>query len=235
VNKRNPDIAQELQSISPAVANLDPLLPYDVPAGYFETLPEQILQKARDMEKPGEEIKDLSPLLAGLKGSLPFEVPEGYFKAVPDQLIRRAAAENTQPVQNPSGKLVAMPQKRTWVRLAAAAVITAMIAGSAWYFTRTPSETIQPDNMLASGSTNTEAKDSFAVSDDALATYLDQTEALPTEDDMLLENDIQDANDLAILDLNEKRIQELLAEIPDNDLQAYVATLPGDGLPGSMN
>ena len=44
---RNAEILKELAEISPAVANLDPSLPYQVPTGYFERLADQILSIVR--------------------------------------------------------------------------------------------------------------------------------------------------------------------------------------------
>jgi hypothetical protein len=234
VTKRDPNITEELKAISPAVANLDPTLPYTAPAGYFDCLPDQVLGRIREMENPQQEILGLSPLLAGLKGQTPFELPEGYFETVSDQVIRRAAETGNQKPEAETGKLVSMSAARNWTKLAAAAVITAVIAGSAWYFTRTSNEGSGATQELAATNGSVEVKDTLSVSDEALLSFLDETEALPV-DDMILEDDSLTEQSLAILDLNENRIQEMLEEIPDSDLQEYVSSLPEDGISGSMN
>jgi hypothetical protein len=234
VTKRDSNITRELKAISPAVANLDPTLPYTAPTGYFDCLPDQVLGRIREMENPQQEIMGLSPLLAGLKGQTTFELPEGYFTNVSDRVIRRAIETGNQKSSPATGKLVSMSTTRNWAKLAAAAVITAVIAGSAWYFTRSSNEGAGTTRELAAGSGTVEVKDTLSVSDEALLSFLDETEALPV-DDMILEDDSFNEESLAILDLNENRIQEMLEEIPDSDLQEYVSGLPEEGVSGSMN
>lgn len=85
--KRNKTILEELGEISSLVAELPPALPFQVPEGYFESLPEKILARVHALETgdPATELKALSPLVAGLPKRSPFSVPEGYFDKVPDE------------------------------------------------------------------------------------------------------------------------------------------------------
>lgn len=85
--KRDNTILKELNEISRQVADLPCSLPYKVPEGYFDSLPERILERvhALDADDPGTELKALSPLLAGLPKKSPFSVPEGYFDKVPEE------------------------------------------------------------------------------------------------------------------------------------------------------
>jgi hypothetical protein len=237
---RHPDIVNELASISPAVANLDPTLPLSVPEGYFESLPDKILQRVRDLETPKGELEALSPLLAGMTKKDPFAVPEGYFESLASQISMKAggagepvAAE--KPVE--TARVVAFSTLRNWTRYAAAAVITAAIAGSALYFFRADESEAPGQEKLVASKTDGGQKDTLPVSEEALIGFLDETETLPG-DDILFSTEPLDSlvpKDLAILELNEKRITEILEEIPDAALKAYVDENPDPGKTGSTN
>jgi hypothetical protein len=230
---RHPDIVKELASISPAVANLDHTFPLVVPEGYFESLPDKILQRIREMETPAEELESLSPLLAGMEKKTPFAVPEGYFESLASRVsIDIAATDQIEPAKPAApARVVSIGSFRNWTRYAAAAVVTAVIAGSAFYFLRTQdAKTGELANqVVASGQ-----KDTLPVSEDALLGFLDETDPLPG-DDVLFSQDTLVPKDLAILELNENRITEILQELPDDALQAYMAENPEPGKTGSMN
>lgn len=73
-------ILNELNSISPTVAQATNLMPYQVPQGYFEGLAEMILNRIKtESLNAVDELQTLSPLLGGLSKKMPFEVPAGYF------------------------------------------------------------------------------------------------------------------------------------------------------------
>jgi len=237
---RHPDIVNELASISPAVANLDPTLPLSVPEGYFESLPDKILQRVRDLETPRAELEALSPLLAGLAKKEPFAVPEGYFDSLASRISMEAASSgDPAPAEKAAepARIVAFSSLRKWTRYAAAAVITAAIAGSALYFLRTAELQAPGEGALVAAKTESGQKDTLPVSEEALIGFLGDTETLPG-DDILFSADSLDSlvpKDLAILDLNENRISEILEEIPDAALKAYMEENPNPGKTGSMN
>jgi len=83
---RNHDIANELQDLVPGAAwtELTPV-PGDVPAGYFDQLPLQIMQKI--------ETEDLSPFLSNLPKTITFSAPDGYFDQLPDQIMQKIAVQ----------------------------------------------------------------------------------------------------------------------------------------------
>ena len=77
-------IINELNSISPTVAQATNSIPYQVPQGYFEELAEMILNRIKTESLNAEdELQTLSPLLGGLNKKMPFEVPAGYFSELP--------------------------------------------------------------------------------------------------------------------------------------------------------
>lgn len=96
---RDNDIANELRELIPDAqwTALKPALAV-VPAGYFEQLPGQILQKvhAADVQ---EELETLSPLLAGVPKSLPLSVPPDYFKQLSQHILQSIIADTAEQVQ----------------------------------------------------------------------------------------------------------------------------------------
>lgn len=77
----------ELKEISPVVAQIGFGNPYQVPAGYFEGLPELILARVKGAD--GDEV---SPVLPGQKIN-PYEVPQGYFENFAAKMLQRIKAE----------------------------------------------------------------------------------------------------------------------------------------------
>lgn len=101
-NRNN--ILKELRDISPVVANIGNHAPYTVPAGYFEGLPNQLLQLVK--------ANDTSSVLP--KATNPYEVPQGYFEGLATAILQRVKGEeaalsaalqqaNTNPYTVPQG------------------------------------------------------------------------------------------------------------------------------------
>lgn len=67
---------------------------YGIPAGYFEKLPDMILQRAKalDLAAPDEEMGTLSPLLNSISKRGPYAVPENYFEESLEQATDGAKA-----------------------------------------------------------------------------------------------------------------------------------------------
>jgi phospholipase C len=89
---RNTDILNELKTISPAVAEISAVVPYDLPAGYFDNLSEVIM--ARIIAGGQEENTVVS--VAGK--STPFEVPENYFEQLSDSILLKVKQAGQQSV-----------------------------------------------------------------------------------------------------------------------------------------
>jgi hypothetical protein len=86
-------ILNELKEISPVVAQIGFQLPYQVPAGYFEGLPEQILARVKGSEEEG------SPVL-GSKKDNPYHVPQGYFENFAANILQRIKANEAQTAKD---------------------------------------------------------------------------------------------------------------------------------------
>lgn len=82
------DILNELESISPVVANISFVNPYQVPQGYFDAFADNVMLRLKaDDVSAKEELESLSPLLGSLSKKLPFEAPEGYFSELSEHAV----------------------------------------------------------------------------------------------------------------------------------------------------
>ncbi|MDH7463765.1 hypothetical protein QEG73_20865 [Chitinophagaceae bacterium 26-R-25] len=69
-------------------------MPYEVPAGYFDKLPEMIMEMIANeqYESVSGELQALSPLLSGISRTTPYEVNEGYFNDLSSNVLAGANA-----------------------------------------------------------------------------------------------------------------------------------------------
>lgn len=104
------DVQEELSSIAPFLNSISRKTPYSVPEGYFNSL-------SAEAQKDDE----ISTLLLELKSKNTYSVPERYFEQLPSTLLEKVNAN--------TARVVPISQRK-WVRYAAAAVITGIIAGS---------------------------------------------------------------------------------------------------------
>lgn len=101
MTSRNNDIANELREIIPG-AEWSGLTPYmgEVPAGYFEQLPAQIMQKIH-AEEIQDELINTSPLLADVPKTVPFSTPAGYFEQLSTQILQKIAVQEELEIISP--------------------------------------------------------------------------------------------------------------------------------------
>lgn len=96
------NILQELQELESILASAIPHIPYSVPAGYFEGLPELVLSRIKTPEAISvtDELDILSPTLAKISTKAVFDVPQSYFEALPEKMLanikKMSANESTQ-------------------------------------------------------------------------------------------------------------------------------------------
>jgi hypothetical protein len=212
-------IIDELLEISPLLSRLDRTVPlYRVPEGYFNAVPQQILQ--RIYQKSGEvpegyfenfasammdRIRTLEtaaagaettgtevayPLLAGISRKTPYAVPDGYFSQFPGQV---AAA--VLPVNQPA-RLVSFGK---WVRFAVAAAVAGIIVSIVFF---NGGNHQNPDALTALSK----------VSDQEIVNYL-QEHDIPITD--------AGAKSMAVNDFNDNDIKDLLSNVSDNELEQY--------------
>lgn len=93
------NILEELNALNSQLARYQSQNTYSVPAGYFEGLIGQLMQRIRALEATDAagELAVLSPLLAGLSKQMPFQLPAGYFETL-DERIKKAIAVESENI-----------------------------------------------------------------------------------------------------------------------------------------
>lgn len=84
---REQDILKELQELNSPLADISRAMPYEMPQGYFQQLPEKVYAEAT---RPGNGQE-----LTGR--AMPYDVPEDYFDKLPDNILAAAKAETAPP------------------------------------------------------------------------------------------------------------------------------------------
>jgi len=123
-NEVGHDVSAELAAISPFLSQIDKKTPFQVPAGYFESLE----------AAPLIQEESLSPLMAGLKNQLTYQAPEGYFETFPEILSARV-----QPAAAAPARVISINRSRkVWWQYSAAAVVVGFIFTIGWLRLHTP-------------------------------------------------------------------------------------------------
>jgi len=91
------DISNELLEISQLIAEIDaPKNPFEVPSGYFESLPDRIMEKLKTTYTGSvkNELEVLSPVISQIeKNNISHNIPENYFESFPEKLLSRIKAD----------------------------------------------------------------------------------------------------------------------------------------------
>ena len=126
---------EELRDLSPMLYNLNRENVLTIPDGYFDTLSGAILSKVKttNSETAEEELRELSPILYSLKDENVYTVPGGYFESF--------AGNVTQKLVQAPAKVITMKKRTSWLKYAAAAVVTGIITITSFQlFTSTSSQ-----------------------------------------------------------------------------------------------
>jgi hypothetical protein len=203
-------------------------MPFSVPESYFENLSANLLARVRS-DDARAELAGLSPLLAGLSRKMPFTVPQdffaktvtpettsmldgmsrvmpyripaGYFEELPAGLLQRVAAK--------PARVVSMPARTGWMRIAAAAVVAGALAIGGWLYQEKPA---------ATGTANTEAwvqKRLNNMPDQALEEFIQTT--APSAN-----------SGIAATTGTRADVRKMLHDVPDNEMDAFLDQIPAD-------
>lgn len=199
---RRKEILDELVDV-PALAAIDNQGPYKVPEGYFELLPEQILRRVKieNATSAKEEIEAISPLLAGISRKMPFTTPVGYFE-------KSNSLVGLESESKPQARVIKMFQPPRRFRMAAAAVVVAIVGLAGWLMFRQPVTThyaVKSENQIQK---ELEPRVN-QLSDSELANFVDG--AMITT--------FYTANPVEI---SEEDVKLMLADISDHELEKYV-------------
>jgi len=137
------NIHDELTALSPTLAAVNKVNPFTVPAGYFDTLSDDILAaifreghqqavpdgyfdslagnilnrvKAEETNDASKELRALSPLLYSIQSADNlFSVPQGYFKNLPDAVLQKINEETAaEEITHLSPLLAGIRQKNVF-------------------------------------------------------------------------------------------------------------------------
>jgi hypothetical protein len=198
---------EELAMLSPFLSRIDKKMPFEVPEGYFSSLPVLATQIAMDDQTDLRRLNQDS-LLAGLKNIPVYQVPEGYFNELADTILEKVKQQDREkqdaPGKQPTpAKIIPFGRKRTWWKYAAAAVVTVFFLAGGWLKLHNSPVTGPPDIT----------KSLSNVSDQEIESYLDN-QNLPLADDL--------ANSTASIDITESDIRSLLGDVSDGELKEYI-------------
>ena len=84
-------ILNELKDLESSLGSYSPQNIYAVPAGYFEGLADQILNRIKALEANNakEELSYLSPFLSNVSKELPYSVPAGFFQDLSEDVLKK--------------------------------------------------------------------------------------------------------------------------------------------------
>ena len=224
--KEEQDHREETRAISPLLADCPKTMPLRVPDGYFETLPEKMLDRARAQEAvmdtreetAREEIERISPLLASAFGLNPFKAASQNIAAVPPPPAD-VPAEGEKPVVRLHGD-----RKTRWLSYAAAAAAMGIIAFSALR-TAGDNPVSLTSNHAKAETVNPDKGNSFPSEEDAFSAYLNEE-----IDPLLLTAEATDTmmmkDALLILDPGIEAEENLFDDIPSKELYAFIEQVP---------
>ncbi len=177
---------EEINHLSPLLATAARQMPYSIPGNYFTELDSKAATQSYTSAK--EELENISPLLGGLKKEMPYSVPAGYFESI-------------QTPQQEKAKVVSLTSRK-WLRYAAAAVVTGVIA-TTFFVVNSNSN---PEQKLARIE-NTATKAIEKTSEDELNDFVQYS---TTEQ-------------VAIAKTNPSEdVKDMLKGVPAEDLQAFL-------------
>lgn len=188
-------IKEELLDISQTVAELTDETPFNTPQpNYFEHFPKRILERIQDLEEDPS-----LDFLGNLDKEMPFKVPTGYFNhfkpVIPNENIK-------------SGKVI--PFRRV-LRYAIAASLVGIL--TVWGFMSDNQNTTDSYSLV-----NMEAGIE-SISLDAYDSYLNEDAVSGIPDLPSEESDMQST---LLVEIDKNVIEEILQEIPENDISLYL-------------
>jgi negative regulator of sigma E activity len=231
-------IQEELRELNSTLANHVKKPVFSVPNNYFENFAASVLAKLEHEAAPSaaDELASLSPILAGLSKKMPFKVPENYFSTltndvpaiIADDSLPAILAEHTKviPYEVPAGyfdtlstqvlakvaprqaKVVSFNRTR-WIRVAAAAVITGLVAISGLMYLNNNNQTENSSN----GSGTWVAKSLQNVSNQDLEQFIENA-------------DINTGKEMA--QSSKSEVRAMMRDVSVKEMDAFLSEVPAD-------
>lgn len=151
--RKNQEIQNELDELSPALAKIPLTQVYEAPEGYFEELPISLLKNVEE--------------------SSTNDIPEGYFESLPNEILSKI---------NNSSSVISIQKKYFYIKIAAAAVVAGILGIGLLYFLNDKKTDAPPafvtnidstENYALINSSNLETE-IISLNEDDLVSYLEE-------------------------------------------------------------
>jgi hypothetical protein len=219
------EVKEEIEVISPLLAGLSKKMPFTVPEGYFERTEQEFENISIQEGKQSEIISELSPAspLNKIAKTGPYTVPAGYFEDLPQRVLSLVKSGNnignaTHTTPSISGAKV-ISLGRSWIRYAAAAVVTAVLALAGWLYFRPASDSLGVNPAFVKQLD----KEIREISDEEILEFTNPTSTI-----------YYGTAVLAPGELSGSEVHDLLGDVSDEALQQYLQEFNGKNA-NSMN
>jgi hypothetical protein len=169
--------------------------PFKIPASYFDGLSSEILNKVKQQHSAQSEVErelaEIAPLLNTISKVPVYTIPHGYFKNLEAHKIDSEA------------KVIYMSKSRRFIRYAAAAAITGLVAIGGIFYANNDS----PDNALTAAPKFNQQQVK-QLSDEEIVNYLRSD---PAATDVTITNNAQ-----------EKDLQNFTKELTDEEISSFL-------------
>ncbi len=190
---------EELEALSPLLVQMDKTPPFYRPGRFFDELPSDVLAGVHAIDFVNHELETLPLTLSAVNKEHIYKVPDSYFINLPLLILNK--------VNQQQDRLVSPGFRRTLTRYAMAALITGAVAVGAWEFFQHMPTAVNGNELTGID----KISDTEKISDDEIVNYLEFNEDAPSEN-----------NSKAVSDFKEEEVKELLADLPDVELEQYL-------------
>ncbi len=226
-------ILQELEEISPYIAQSEKKNPYQVSSLYFDNLAATVIENIKQDKEPSYFFTQ----------EIPFSVPTHYFEELPQLILQKAAGQNKyaqevfeemesiSPLLNTinkksvytvpedylakavwnrneqvatKAKVISFTRSKRMVRFAAAAIITALLAIGIFLFTNKQNTDLQASN-------NEVTSEMKKLSEDEIIDFLKTNSSAENLTSVITNTNPNDGD-----------IKKSVSEIPDNEIQQFL-------------
>lgn len=195
-------VDEELESLSPFLSKLNKKTPFSLPDNYFKELADNAMAGAKAVEFVNDELENLPLVLSELKNKNVYEIPAGYFENFSATVLNKIKTQQR-------AKVISINKKTNWLKYTAAAAVIGFIATTAvLIFNNKKPGTLYSyakidDKQLADSLHN--------ANDEDILNYL-QSHNVPVVDT---------SSSIAAADFNDDDVDDMLADVSDNELQQY--------------
>ncbi|MDQ3681674.1 MAG: hypothetical protein M3352_01210 [Bacteroidota bacterium] len=233
-------IQEELESLKSNLPYFIERPVFNLPEGYFDNFAASVFAKIKEgvAISATDELRELSPALASIKKEMPFNVPENYFSTlfnevpllIHDEEVSNLLANHhkTMPYEvpvdyftnlpnsvlaklsKPTAKVISI-KRSNWMKMAVAATVAGIIAVSGIFYLNDKSSTIDPSKQPGQWV----AKKLEGISNQTL-------------DEFIKTADFNASENFAKTSGNSSDVRNMLKEVSDNELEAFLATMPND-------